>query len=246
MGAAVHGDRTVRRPRRARRGTALLAGLTLAGALLAGCSGDDEPDSAGSSESGTPSASDSPYLPVPEGVELTAPGTQLKVGETATVAWEPRQDLVGVLEVTVDRLEKTTYAKSFRGWKLSSALDDAAPYFVRATVTNVGDTDLGGQRIPLYIVDGANTLVEYSSFASRFKPCPSGDFPKPFAAGATQQVCLVYLAPKGGDLTAVSFRPTQEFDPILWTGELQAPADQAAPKGKNNKLKKQRAQRNRN
>jgi hypothetical protein len=29
--------------------------------------------------------------------------------------------------------------------------------------------------------------------------------------------------PRQGQLTAVSFRPTQEFDPITWTGELQDP-----------------------
>ena len=31
---------------------------------------------------------------------------------------------------------------------------------------------------------------------------------------------MVYLAPDKGKLTAVSFRPSQEFDPIIWTGEL--------------------------
>ena len=37
------------------------------------------------------------------------------------------------------------------------------------------------------------------------------------------KVCLVFLAPKKGDLTAVSFRPTQDYDPITWTGELKEP-----------------------
>jgi hypothetical protein len=37
------------------------------------------------------------------------------------------------------------------------------------------------------------------------------------------KACLVFLSPKKGDLTAVSFRPTQAFDPITWTGELQEP-----------------------
>jgi hypothetical protein len=46
------------------------------------------------------------------------------------------------------------------------------------------------------------------------------------------KVCLVFLAPKKGDLTAVSFRPTQEFDPITWTGELQKPKPPKPGKGK--------------
>ena len=45
----------------------------------------------------------------------------------------------------------------------------------------------------------------------------------------------MFLSPQKGALTAVSFRPTQEFDPITWTGELQAPKPPKPPKGKGDK-----------
>ena len=45
------------------------------------------------------------------------------------------------------------------------------------------------------------------------------------------KVCLVFLAPKKGDLTAVSFRPTQEYDPITWTGDLEKPKPPKPDKG---------------
>ena len=173
--------------------------------------------------SGSESASAKPYLPVPDGVELTPPGSRLALGEPATVAYEPRQDQVGVLTITVTRLEKTTFKQSFAGWKLDAATRRTNPYFVRAKVENVGDTDLGGRNVPLYIVDGRNTLIEASSFASTFKPCPVGQFPKKFGHGDRADVCLVYLSPQHGDLTAASFRPTQEFSPITWTGKLTRP-----------------------
>ena len=38
-----------------------------------------------------------------------------------------------------------------------------------------------------------------------------------------------------GDLTAVSFRPTQDFDPITWTGELKKPKKPKPDKGKGGK-----------
>jgi len=181
--------------------------------------------STGASSSASPSASvsasPSSYLPVPAGVTLSEQGSALAVGQPATVAWQPRQDTVGVLDVTVDRLERTTIAKSFTGWKIPDSTQSAAPYFVRATVTNRGDTDLSGRAVPLYAVDGAGTLVEATTFASVFKPCRGGVFPDAFTPGATAQVCLVYFVPDKGDLTGVSFRPTQEFNPITWTGELQ-------------------------
>ena len=221
---------------------ASVGAVLLTGGLLAGCSGDSkkpdasEPTSTTASESasGSPSTSESagPYLPVPDGIELTAQGSQLSVGETATVAFEVKQGVVGVLDIKVTRLEKTSFKKSFEGWDLDAGQKKAKPYFVRATVTNRGETDLGGRRTPLYIVDGENTLVESTAFASAFTPCEPGSFPTKFKTGKKVQVCLVYLAPRKGDLVAVSFRPTQDFDPITWTGKLQAPKSPKKDKGK--------------
>jgi len=222
------------RPARSTR--AALAGLLAASLLLTACSDDSaEPDADGggspTSSPGSASASATPYLPVPEGVELTPQGTELRVGEEAVVAYEPRQGQVGVLGIEVDRLERTTFKESFSGWQLDAATRKSNPYFVRATVRNAGETDLGGRPVPLYIVDGRNTLIEPSSFASRFDPCPSAPLPKKFGPGKETDVCLVYLAPAKGDLTAVSFRPQQEFNPITWTGKLQ-PVRKAGKQGK--------------
>ena len=222
------------------------AALLIAGPALAGCSGDEAPsgdptssESTASSQSTSPSPAETaaaPYLPVPDGVELTAQGSELAVGDHAVVAYRPRQEQVAALDIRVTSLERTTFKKSFQGWKLDDASKKANPYFVRAKLTNVGETDLGRRAVPLYIVDGNNTLVESSRFASTFKPCPSESLPKKFPTGAKARVCLVYLAPDRGDLTAVSFRPTQEFNPITWTGDVSK-VGAADTSGKNNKKK---------
>ena len=214
----------------------LAAAVLVPALVLAGCSSDDGSEntsSASSSDSSTPSdpASAKPYLPVPGGVELTAQGSELDLGEGAVVAYEPRQDTVGVLDIKVTSTEKTTFAASFQGWQLDKSTKKTNPYFVHATVENVGRTDLGGRPVPLYIVDGRNTLIEASSFASTFKPCPSQPFPAKFKHGDTMKTCLVYLSPKHGDLTAVSFRPTQDFNPITWTGKLTKPGAEKSGKG---------------
>ena len=222
-----------------------VATLAATASLLAGCSDDEKSPGAGGStspsgsESGTASdtASAGPTLPVPDGVELSPEGSQFKVGDTATVAYELRQGVVGVLDIKVTRLEQTSFKKSFVGWDLDQGQQKSNPYFVRATIVNRGDTDLGGKKVPLYIVDGTNTLVEATTFASAFTPCEPGVFPKTFKPGRSMKVCLVFLSPKAGDLTAVSFRPTQAFDPITWTGELQKPKSPKPPKGKNDEGK---------
>ncbi len=234
--AARHNGPVVeRRLRRVGSWFAAVVLIATAG-LLGGCSDDDKSPDVG--ESGSPNASGSasgsestePSLPVPEGVELSPEGSQFEVDDTATVAYELRQGVVGVLDIRVSRLEKTSFKKSFVGWDLDPSQKKSNPYFVRATITNRGETDLGGKKAPLYIVDGTNTLVEATTFASAFPPCEPGEFPKKFKPGQKLKVCLVFLAPKKGDLTAVSFRPTQDYDPITWTGELQKPKPPKPPK----------------
>lgn len=197
------------------------AAVMVAGTLLGGCSSDggDEPD-AGASTSPGAASSATPYLPVPEGVTLTRPGSQLAVGEHATVAYQPRQDLVGALDIDVTALERASIKNQFSAWQLNGEQRASNPYFVRATVTNVGDTDLGSRRVPLYIVNDENVLVEATPFASSFEACPSTPLPEKFAPGEEAKVCLVYLAPDHGDLVAVSFRPEETFNPITWTGDV--------------------------
>ena len=240
MAFALHNDGVSRRAGRS------VAALVVAAALVSGCSGDDKGPDVGSTaspsetsgETGTASTSATPSLPVPAGVELSPEGSQLNVGDTATVAYELRQGVVGVLDIKVNRLEQTSFKKSFVGWDLDQGQKKANPYFVRVTLTNRGDTDLGGRRVPLYIVDGHNTLVESTPFASAFPPCEPGEFPKKFKTGRTMKACLVFLSPKKGDLTAVSFRPTQDYDPITWTGELEKPKPPKPEKGKDKGGKK--------
>jgi len=202
-----------------------LVAAALAGALLlAGCSGSDDAGTPAGEGTGAtapaPATSGTPYLPVPDGVELTEPGSQLSVGDHAVVAYEPRQDLVGALDIQVTRLEKTSI-KDFSAWQLSDAMKRSTPYYVRARVENVGETDLGGRDVPLYVVNDDNVLLEPTPFASSFKPCASTPFPDTFKPGDTAKVCLVYLAPDHGDLVAVSFRPEETFNPITWTGEVE-------------------------
>jgi hypothetical protein len=221
MGAPRHNDR-MRLPRRPSGLPGRLVGLTAALVLvLTGCGGNGENPDGDADPTDTPTAE--PYLPVPDGVELTPQGSELAVGDTGTVAFELSQGKVGALEITVTSLEKASF-DLFVGWELTKDIRKTAPYFVRAKVTNVGENDLGKRPVPLYAVDGENRLIESSLFTGSFKPCDDASFPKGFKTGDTLKACMVYLAPGNGDLTAASFRPSQEFDPIVWTGEL-VPAD---------------------
>jgi len=230
-----------------RRRLAVGVATALVGALaLGGCSGGDSSGS-GAGPSVTNSASMSPgattsepatsappgpppYLPVPDGVTLTDPGSELGVGETGVVAWRTRAGRVGVLKLTVRRLERADI-KALRAWELDAPKRASSLYYVTVKAKNLGADDLGGQRIPLYVQDGRSNLVESTSFHTRFAPCPSPALPEKFKPGAMRTVCLVYLVPRHGDLVAVTFRPAADFNPVTWVGKVHKWKPPAKGKG---------------
>jgi hypothetical protein len=217
-----------------RRTTPLAAAATLLAVVaLAGCSSGQEDEPAETQESSAGSAegpADGPdldpaadvYPDVPGAPELTPPGTELEYGDEAEVAWKPREGTVGALKMKVIEVEETTLDE-FSAFEVNRAVSRSRPYFVTVRTENVGDTDLGGVGIPLYLLDSRDTLVERSVFGSEFAACPSEGLPRRFGAGDVTRTCLVFLAPQGSEAEAVTFRPTEEFDPITWTGDITAP-----------------------
>lgn len=202
--------------------------------LSAGCSGGDDTSAPEASPSSSPSSSPSPtaasptpsgepddgYLPVPDDVTLTEPGTRLDLKDTATVAWQPRQELVGVVDLKVTQVVETTVQASLAGFDLDGDEQRSTPYFVTTKVTNVGDTDLGARQLPVYFVDRRGVLVAPTGVARDFKACPGGVLPAVFAPGDRTTSCLIFLVPEGQELQSISFRPPEGVVPLWWKGPV--------------------------
>lgn len=225
-----------------RRTSLTLVALATAAALaLSGCSSDSTPSggsgssrsaSAGSS-SGSPSAS--PTVPVPSGVALTAQGTRLAFGTSAVVAYEAPDGGASVLRLTVGSVRQGRLA-DFSGFILDDSYKrKASYYYARVAVQNLGKGDVGGVPVPVYGVNGSDTLLPPVSFTTPFATCPSQKLPATFGHGAKLGTCLVFLSPNHGKLVSLSYRPTQDFNPITWTGTVAKPA---APKRKAGKAGK--------
>jgi hypothetical protein len=215
-----------------RLGAALAAALATA-LLLSGCSGDGSGDRSGGSDAGTDGPTKTPkdgrpttYLPVPEGVVLTDPGSELGLGEAGVVAWRPRagkgRGEVGVLKMTVRKFQRAPIT-ALDLWQLDKEGRASSLFYVSVSVANVGTRDVGGSRIPLYVLAGDNTLIESNAFATPFKPCASAPLPESFPSGEKTTACLVYLVPRHGELKAASFRPDPHFNPITWVGKVAQP-----------------------
>ena len=217
--------------RRALPALAVIAALTLAGC---GGGGSSSEPAAGGSTSSTPphttagttpdsSPSSSPNsgstTSAVDGVQLTPQGARLKVGDTARVSWQPDQKTTGVIAVTVTGLLKMPIS-TFSAWRLNGQTKRSTPYFVHATVRNLGKSDLSHAPVPLYLLDERQALLQASTFQAQFPPCPSRPLPAKFRHGDKASVCLVYFAPHHGKLVAISFRPTQDFNAITWQGPV--------------------------
>lgn len=219
---------------RAGRTPALLVAALLAAPALVACSGSgpgagdgsgygapEEPPAA----SGAPSPEPGTAPEVPEGVTTTAAGTSLSFGDRATLAWTLPGGEVGVIDLRVDGVREVA-AREFRGWLGGQALEQARPYYVDVRVTNVGDTDLGGRDVPLYLRDTNGTLGPPWAFDGEFEPCPSGPLPRAFAPQERVRACLVFLAPQRSEIDAMAFIPDADAEPVTWTGKVGAPRDE--------------------
>lgn len=199
----------------------LAVGVALAVASgLAGC-GSGEEDAAKPKASASTSAP-ATYLEVPDGVTLTEPGTALALGQAGVVAFERRQDQIGVLSVVVERIERTSFAESFPGWNVDATTAARTPYFVRVKVTNAGDTDLGGMRLDNVLwADDGTTREAPNYYTVQQQPfCNGGPLPTAFAAGATAQLCQVYFLAPGRTLQHISFLPFGGLDAVTWSGPV--------------------------
>jgi len=195
--------------------------------VLSSCSGDSEGDAQNDPTTPTPTATVTPTpsssVTLPAGTELTAPGSALAFGETATVEYSPNQKLDAVLSLTVKNATLGRLS-DLKGFNLDTPYKrNANYYFVNVSAENDGDTQLGGRDVPLNGVNEVDTRLPPVVFESAFPRCPSEQLPKKFGHGDTFDTCLVFLAPDKGRLTAVSTLTDGTVEPVTWTGEIRQP-----------------------
>ena len=199
-----------------------LACLALVAALaLSGCGGDDDGGS-GSAKDGGTTSSGTTGSPDGAGDGTPGPGDELALGETAPLTWQPKADLEGSVDVSVNRIDRASI-KDFSAFKLDKAMQQSTPYYVHVRAENTGTTNLSGVDLPLFLDNGSDVLFPSAKITAAFEPCPSQPLPKKFTAGKKASLCLVFLAPNKTKLQAVAMRPTDEVVPITWTGKITRP-----------------------
>jgi len=209
------------RPPLTRIPRALVATAAVCALALTGCSSGKK--DASSSSSGSASPSPSSTVKVPSTVKLTDQGSKLSYGAPANVIYEPSQGRGSVLRLVVRKVQQGSL-KDFSGFILDDAYKRRANYYYASVVVkNVGEGNVGGVPVPLWGVNESNVLLPPVNFTTNFAKCPSKPLPHNFGPGSALVTCLVYLAPNHGRLQGVSYRPSQEFNPITWSGTIEKP-----------------------
>ena len=206
------------------------ASLLAAAALtLAACSsGDDPVETSDQATSSDPTGS--PTTDAPQDDKDTPAGTQLTFQDAATIAYEDGKQST-LLEIRVDSAQQGSL-EDLEGFDLDDPYKKRGNYYyVRVAVKNAGKDTVGGVPVPLWGISGENTLLQAVQFKSSFAKCPTEPLPDKFKPKDTFKTCLVYLSPNKGKLQGVSYRPTEQYEPIEWRGPVKMLPKEKKPKG---------------
>ena len=180
------------------------------GAVAAGCRGDG-----GTQES----ASSLPSSSIPGIQSLPAaaatPGTKLRQTTSAKVLFVRNHKRKGLISLAIDSV-RTGTTSDLANFVLDRQSKSSTPYYVDVTVTNVGGGHVGGAPVPLYGVNGHNTLLPPADLMGSFKSCQTDRIPRHLGMGRAFSTCLMFLSPRHGKLTAVEFQYASGAEPVTW------------------------------
>ncbi|UGQ11639.1 hypothetical protein LO772_33520 [Yinghuangia sp. ASG 101] len=220
---------------------ALVSSTAVLALVLTACGSDDDKDGAQAAASATtafpptatpgdvpsPTTTDrgatgeaATNTPVDAGqFPTTAPGTELKVGESAVIPFE-QSSKQGVLQVTITAIEKGTIGDlTAANIRVNDDQKSSTPYYVRATIKNVSDADLSDASllVPLAALDEAGRDLAFTTVLGSFKKCP---LPRAenFTNGAEVSGCKMVMAPAGATVAAAGFDLPRKSsgEPVIW------------------------------
>lgn len=193
----------------AKRLTPLLAAVAVGVLTTSGCT-----DSSSDSSDEMPTSASRSATTLDDGT--TAPGTELRLGKTATVRYTANPKHASLIELKVKSVKRGKI-KDLEDFDVSGAAKKSNVYYVKASVKNVGKGDLSGQMLTLYGQVSEDLVVQPVEFGSTFKRCDYDPLPKKFEKSKQAKVCLVFLSPKEGKISEVQWRPADNSGPVSWS-----------------------------
>jgi len=201
----------------------------LACVAIVGCGGDDDDDDAATPAT-TPAAETATEADDGGGASAgggrTAPGTTLKLGDTAHVTYKPLTALdeknLFEVDATALKIEKGSI-DDFKNISLDENQKTSTPYYVTVKIENTGEQiPLGDQEgdpdLKFGAVDDRGQDQPSITFIGDFERCEDTDAPKPFTKGKSYESCLAFLIGGDGTITEVQWKGSDKYilDPVVW------------------------------
>jgi hypothetical protein len=143
------------------------------------------------------------------------PGTTMRQDQRAKVLFVVHDERKSLISLAVDSV-RTGRTSDLENFILDAQAKSSTPYYVDVTVTNVGGGRIGGAPVPLYGVNGHNTLLPAADLRGSFKKCQADRFPRHLGKGRSFSTCLMFLSPRHGKLTSVAFQYASDVAPVTW------------------------------
>lgn len=163
-----------------------------------GSGGGQEPQSAPSRPSATPTPSE----------------VALEAGEPATVTLPGEGGGQAQVEVVVTDVAQGRI-QDLREFRLDAETRTSTPYYADVRVTNAGGVDPARRSVALWGLDSEGTVRPPADLVGPFRRCQDEPLPKRFPDGDSARTCLLYLVPEGLTLDAVQYR-FDEQPPFSW------------------------------
>jgi hypothetical protein len=159
------------------------------------------------------------------GAATAAPGTNLKVGGTATVPFKTtlksgKDGPTYKLKVEIESMDKGTLA-DFNGIKLDATEKASIPYYVKAKITSLGPGKINSSdnnpSIQIEGVDKTGQTQQSVTFFGDFPKCDEKFPPKSMGVGSSFETCLTFLVP--GGISKVAYAGTESYitKPVTWS-----------------------------
>jgi hypothetical protein len=151
---------------------------------------------------------------IPDGVHITAGGAKRELGKPATVVYEIEQRAASAVTVTVTEVVTGDLATDFRFFNLPEEVKSSTPIYVHVRVKNEGPSGMGGVALPILVRTDKDQVFPPNDLVGNFRPCPKSALPTSFLTGATAEICLVYLLPKGQQAASIDVQTGEPKDAI--------------------------------
>ncbi|MCW4458040.1 hypothetical protein [Microbacterium sp. MPKO10] len=159
--------------------------------------------------------------------DATAPGTELSLGDTATVLYPDTDDGEQMLEITVTEVSEAPLSDfEAAGDDFLKQLEGYTPYYVSVEATKIEpfEVELDGKDPidGMFAFDSDDNRAAPVNMIGNFEPCDNQYMEEANDKGEPLETCMIFAVPEGSELGSVAWAPNDtEFsyldgDPVTW------------------------------